>query len=390
MKIAIVTPGSFALTSGFSSSVERVVYHECLHLMHQASLVVYGKREVGKPAVERIGEMTYCRIRSGGPSGFIKRTALRIAALRPDVIQVDNRPRHALYLKRRFPRIPLLLSLHSLTYISRPAISASESRQCLNAADAIMVNSEYLKTAISQIHPHCASKIKVNYLGVDPVQFIPRTETAAREQRERMQRQLGYEGKNIVLFVGRLQEIKGVHHMLDAVPLVIRPHPETIFLIVGSAFYGSRKVTDYVRRLHAAGGNYPLNVRFIPYVPHEQIHLWYQLADIVIVPSFTREAFGLVNVEAMATGAPVIATRSGGLREVVEEGKTGILIDPANVKEELAGNIIKLLDDRELLEDMGRQSVERVMRHFTWERHAAELLEIYRSLSPQPSAGRLF
>lgn len=97
------------------------------------------------------------------------------------------------------------------------------------------------------------------------------------------------------------------------------------------------------------------------------------MADVAIVPSVGQEAFGLVNLEAMAAELPVVATRAGGIKEVVVDGSTGFLVtsDSAFIVQELAARIGFLLGNEEVRKEMGRQGRERVLNHFLW-RHTAE------------------
>lgn len=88
---------------------------------------------------------------------------------------------------------------------------------------------------------------------------------------------------------------------------------------------------------------------------------------MAIVPSGQREAFGLVNVEAMATGLPVVATRAGGMKEIVRDGVTGYLISQQNLESELKAKLHALLESSELRASMGKKSRERVERNFTWQ-----------------------
>lgn len=106
--------------------------------------------------------------------------------------------------------------------------------------------------------------------------------------------------------------MKGVHHILKAMPRITDKVPDALLVVVGAAFYGSNRTTPYVRKLHRLGKTMGETVRFVPYVPHDRIQDWFGIADVVLVPSDNREAFGLVNVEAMSCGVPVIATRAGG------------------------------------------------------------------------------
>ena len=107
-------------------------------------------------------------------------------------------------------------------------------------------------------------------------------------------------------------------------PSIIQAVPDTLLIIAGSAFYGSERRTSYVDKLYTLAKDFPEHVRFMSFIPHEEIHIWFKAAEIVLVPSIGHEAFGLVNVEAMACGVPVIATNIGGMPEVIEHGKNGV------------------------------------------------------------------
>jgi hypothetical protein len=102
----------------------------------------------------------------------------------------------------------------------------------------------------------------------------------------------------------------------------------------------------------------------------------YQSADVLVLPSIYPEGFGIPIVEAGACGLPAVVTRRGGMPEVVESDKTGIICEPANPGA-LADEILKLLDDEPLRRSMGRAALARVSRLFTWEKIADSLFERY-------------
>jgi spore coat protein SA len=108
----------------------------------------------------------------------------------------------------------------------------------------------------------------------------------------------------------------------------------------------------------------------VPFVPHEEISAWYALADLLAVPSLRREAFGLVNLEAMASGVPVVASRVGGIQEVVRDGVTGLLVPPYRLPVQLASAFVRLLRDREALRRMGEAADRHVRGMFTWKQTA--------------------
>jgi spore coat protein SA len=160
-------------------------------------------------------------------------------------------------------------------------------------------------------------------------------------------------------------------------PKVVKKYPNVRLTIVGSAFYGSNRKTKYVNHLYQLAEKVSEHVKFVPFVPHNQIHFWFQAADIVIVPSIGKEAFGLVNIEAMACGIPVIATNNGGMPEIIQHGDTGFLINPKDAVNELAAYLDKLLSNPAFLKEMGENSVLNVKKNFTWEKSAQRLLGQY-------------
>ncbi len=377
-RVAIVTPGSYPIPSGKSSSVENVVKNIGALVGKRVSLWVLGKKTPALPAAEVRNGVRYVRpARSKKRPTYISAVSASIARLRPHIIQVENRPASVLAFKRRHPRREVWLSLHSTTFLSPSRIRPLTLRKALVRADCIIVNSYFLKDYVAKRFPRAAKKIRVNYLGVDTSQFISRWSPQGEMMRMGLLSALGYEQKKILLYVGRLIEKKGVHYLLQAMPAIIERHPDTLLVIVGSADYGVNPITPYVRTLHELGNGMPQHVRFIQYVPHDQVHRWFCLADVAVVPSFAEEAFGLVNVEAMASGVPVIATRAGGMKELIVDGETGFLISQYAVAAAIAEKANQLLDNPELTRQMGEASIRRVSEHFTWDHAARRMADWY-------------
>ncbi|WP_282941146.1 glycosyltransferase family 4 protein [Paenibacillus sp. RC67] len=376
--IAIVSPGSFVIPSAESSSVELVIEQVAKRLTQEVGPVVFGKITKGYPRKEVIDGVRYVRVGATSQQSYIRQVARKLVHYRPQVIQVENRPRFVRHLRRMFPKARLWLVLHSLTFVSKPHIGKAELRACLAAADRIIVNSEFIKEQMILMVPKTRRKLIVNHLGVDMDSFVSRWSYEGLSEREEMLQRLGLTGKKIILYVGRLIEIKGVHHLLQAMPQIAAQVPDAMLLVIGSAHYGSDRVTEYVQDLYQLGNAMPQHVRFIPYVPHTEISSWYRLADVLVVPSDNKEAFGLVNVEAMAAGVPVVATRAGGMKEIIEHGETGYLIDVPLLSKELSLWICTLLTDDDLSQKMGGASINRVKERFTWDHTALRWLDVYR------------
>lgn len=380
MRVVIVTPGSFPIPSGKSSSVEQVVQKTAEQLVNRMPVYVLGRRTTYQPRREVRGGCTYIRVPYRGSLSYISAVTRQIAMLKPGVIQVENRPHFVPYLRKRYPQCAISLVLHSKIFISMPYISAKRLKACLAAADVIIVNSEYLKKTVQSKVPSAAHKIVTQHLGVDIAKFTSRWSQEGSESRSRQLQELGYENRKIILFVGRLIPKKGVHHLMQAMKSIIQTEPNAVLIVVGGAFYGSRRLTAYVKRLYREGSKMPQNVKFVPYTSHADIPKWYHLADVVAVPSEEGEAFGLVNIEAMASGVPVVAANSGGIGEVITSGTVGYLVELDRMAEDLPHYLLRLLADEELRRAMGEQGIQRVHQKFTWHQAAEQRYELYKGL----------
>jgi spore coat protein SA len=118
-------------------------------------------------------------------------------------------------------------------------------------------------------------------------------------------------------------------------------------------------------------------VVFTGFIPPSQMPRAYLLGDIFVGPSQFEEGLGMVFLEAAASGLPIISTRQGGIPEVVRDGVTGLLLQRKDDSQELADQIIHLLDNPDLGKRLGRQGRQWVQENFTWEKSARALEQVY-------------
>ena len=220
-----------------------------------------------------------------------------------------------------------------------------------------------------------ADKVHVCYHGVDASFFDP-----GRVDPMRLQVLLDkygiVEGDIVILFVGRLEPVKGVVQLLQAMPMVLSKHPNAKLLIVGKGSL-EEQVIAYADGLKSM----TLVTDFLD--PEEKMY-HYALADLCVFPSL-YEPFGIVALEAAAMAKPTVVGARGtsGLREIVEnpasEKPTGVHVnahDPAD----LAWGINLALEDHVRLEEWGKNARVRVLEFFTWRKAALKTLEIYREV----------
>ncbi|MEH7179230.1 glycosyltransferase family 4 protein [Neobacillus vireti] len=379
LKVAMISPGTFPIAGRKASSIEMLMVKLAELFQKKADVFMFGKKFSRQPHLEKKGSITYYRFLIFQSNPYMKQTIEQLQTIKPDIIHIENRPRFVKAVRLAMPRSKIILVMQSTLFMSRPHISKEELMRCLEGADAIVVNSHYLKNHMVTENLCASSKIIVNHLGVDVDQFQPKWHQEPKARVTQLKAKWGVTDRKILLYVGRLVEIKGVHHILEAMPTLIKVDPSIILFIAGSSLAPSAETRAYEARLQKMAEKVKDHVIFNSIITHDEIHTWFQMADLLLVPS-AAEPFGLVNVEAMAVGTPVIATNSGGIPEIMEHGKTGILIQPERVVNELTWQVIKLFANPKKIMRMGVESALHVRNQFTWALTAQRYLALYRKL----------
>ncbi|AOZ93108.1 glycosyltransferase family 4 protein [Paenibacillus crassostreae] len=363
MHILIVAPEQIPVPG--SGSVEICILAIARQLARNHRVTIISKRSPTLPNQSLNGNMVIIRVPSGSTKTYISSVLHYMNGRKYDVIQVDNRPHYMARIKQAFPRTPVTLFLHSLTFVPKDRGIAS----CLKKADLIIANSSSLKEKLAKRFPDSSKKIKKVELGVD----ISRFRVASEMEKVTTRRKYLGSHPFTILFVGRVIPRKGVPILIEAASLIRRSIPVHI-IIAGSG------TSAYMKRLKLQAYRMGVPITFIGKKPHSTIHKIYRLADCFVCPSQKHEAFGLVNVEAMASGIPVIASRNGGIQEIVQHGHNGYLVDQYHHPQQFASYLLKLATDKSLRERLGANGRSDVLQHFTWSRTAAKLASLYRNL----------
>ncbi len=278
-------------------------------------------------------------------------------------------------LRRRWG-LPHIASFHTLGEVKNRArlgeheteLRIETEKGVIAGADQVIAFSPHERDQIIQLYDGLPSKIKVIPAGVDPGMFQPLDRMEAR-------RKLGISDSNILLYVGRIEPLKGLDVLLQAVAC-LKERGGLRLLVIG----GDGQSDGEVARLGSLAAELGIAevVTFMGTVEHETLPLFYNAADICVVPSY-YESFGLVAIEALACGIPVVASSVGGLVTTVRDGETGYLI-PQHRPEAFAQRLDWLLSDGELRRRLGAAARASVAR-YSWPLIAQQVLDAYRALA---------
>ncbi|HEV3474870.1 MAG TPA: glycosyltransferase [Actinomycetota bacterium] len=275
---------------------------------------------------------------------------------------------------------PVAASFHTLGTVKNMALTQGERdpevrllEERATIADADLLFAPTTTEASHLVHLGASpGRIRVVPPGVDTSRFRP-------QDKERAKAALGLAGRGVVLFVGRLHPVKAPEVAIRAVAGAARRGLDPVLVIVGgqSDEEGSMGVGALRRVAHEEGIDHL--VRLVPPIPHEALPDLYAAADVLLMPSRT-ESFGLAALEAQACGIPVVASAVGGLRHVVADGHSGLLVEDHR-PETYAHRLVSLLGDGRLAARLGRAAAARA-RRLTWDRTADGVLAAYAELHP--------
>ncbi|RJQ31192.1 glycosyltransferase family 1 protein [Candidatus Parcubacteria bacterium] len=176
-------------------------------------------------------------------------------------------------------------------------------------------------------------------------------------------------GKRIILFCGRASYLKGTWFLLQSQILVRKKIKNAVLVFVTD-------MTEHTAYLSEEAAKYGAEVVVTGWLDREWIKAAYHSSDVVVVPSIYLDPFVLVNIEAMASKKPVVGTCFGGTPEIIEDGKTGYIVNPLNT-EDMAEKIIRLLEDEKKSEQLGFEGYKRVKEYFSHDKKVMQLLNYY-------------
>ncbi|MGP6174784.1 D-inositol-3-phosphate glycosyltransferase [Corynebacterium sp. A21] len=285
------------------------------------------------------------------------------------------------WLLRDLWEVPLVHTSHTLAAVKNAYRSENDSpesearriceQQLVDNADLIVVNTREETADLVQHYDAKEEHIVVVAPGADTELFTPGNDRAT----ERSRRQLGVPlHAKVVAFVGRLQEFKGPQVLIRAVAEMIERDPERNLRVLISGGPSGPNATPESYREMAAELGVERRIRFLDPRPPAELVAIYRAADIIAVPSY-NESFGLVAMEAQASGTPVVAARVGGLPVAVAEGETGLLVD-GHDPADWADTLSQLLDDDDTRIRMGEDAVAHAA-NFSWAKTAEQLASVY-------------
>ena len=278
--------------------------------------------------------------------------------------------------------IPHVVTFHTLSLIKMQSRAGEEEQsersvietKVIATADRIIAFSPHERDAMARLYAADANKITLVPCGVDLEVFRPLNQKAVRSS-------LGLNGEKILLYVGRVEPIKGLDLLVETAAQM-DSEDGVRMIVVGADVNGDREM-DRVRQL-AREKDLEDKIDFVGQVDHDDLPLYYNAADVCVVPSY-YESFGLVALESMACGTPVVATRVGGLSTIVHHGRTGYL-KSWRCPEAFANSVEMIISSNGLQQSMGEAARKRA-EGMGWDNAAALISVEYSALTSSTTYG---
>lgn len=280
---------------------------------------------------------------------------------------------------------PVIQMFHTLAAMKNrvartPEESASDLRleseiRLLSDADRIIAATQAELAQLQWLYRTDTNRITVIPPGVDTTRFYPIPKDEAIEF-------IGTPAKGCMfLYVGRIEPLKGIDTLIESLSVMKRKgfldlFPVCLAIIGGDPDVSDEQMSAEMERLQALGESLGIDdlIMFLGRQDQDTLQYYYSAAEVVVVPSH-YESFGMVALESMACGTPVVASETGGLAFLVKDGVTGFHVPTAD-SDALAERLIELMEDSELREKLGKQAFE-YAKGFTWTIIADQILELY-------------
>lgn len=278
----------------------------------------------------------------------------------------------ALLARRRY-RLPVPVVTHH-HHLDPSLLNPLIEKRVLEASDRVITDSQFARRQLADELGIGTDRVEVVYCGVGP-KYAPMPKDPALVGR------LGLQGKQVLLCLGPLIHRKNPVFLLEAFAEIRRAAPAPVALVWVGAGPLRSELDARARRLGLDGA-----VVFTGYVPEAEKVAALNLADVFVFPSLL-EGFPLAPQEAMSCGKPVVAFRVASLPEMIEEGRSGFLVE-RNDRPAFVDRVLRLLGDRALLASFGAAAAERVDRYFRWDLTVRQVLKVYQEVVDEFRRGR--
>lgn len=301
---------------------------------------------------------------------YLEKSVEAVEESKPDIIHIQHASFLvwvADYIKSMF-NIPFVVSVHGpdLNTALQDRRIRLLTKNSLRRASRIFPNSFDTKNRFYSIFGKVFKrKTRTVFPGVDIALYSKPVSITDIEKKYHLR------GKRLVIYVGRLDKEKGIEYLIRAAKDI----SAEIFILGGGDY--QKELERQVKELKL------VNVHFLGYFDKDytkELRKFYQRADVVVVPSTVKEAFGLVILEAMAARTPVVASNIGGIPNIIKDGKTGFLVRPRSPKE-IAEKVNKILKNEKLRQAMRERCFKLIEERFTWEKAARDIKDSYESVT---------
>jgi phosphatidyl-myo-inositol alpha-mannosyltransferase len=377
MKIALVSPYDFAVPGGVNNHIEHL-RDNFLRLGQEVRIIAPSSRPSSHKPEDRV--IPIGRAVGVPASGSVARVSLslRVGPKLKRVLQEENFD--IVHVHEPFaPFLPMqVLRLSDAINVAtfHAAKEGGRNRWYLYGRHALKRWFRRLhgKIAVSVPAMRLVSHYFPGYYNIIPNGVDVEHFEAEREPFPRFS-----DGRPNILFVGRLEKRKGVKYLLQAFAEVKKEMPEPRLLIVGPPTRAARSYRRWVAQTGLP------DVEFVGYVTYDELARYHHTADIVVAPATGNESQGIVLLEAMAAGRPLVASNIEGYASVVTHGVEGLLVMPKDAHS-LAAALLELLADRDKRREMGENGRVRA-EQFRWDRVSQRVLTYYEQLQYESKAG---
>jgi len=271
---------------------------------------------------------------------------------------------------KHYTKKPMVVTVHSTEY-GRSGLHTPESYSIdgiewwsTYEASKVIVTSSSMKREICEHFRLPQEKVEIIPNGIDLTRYWASVDRWSVRSRYGVQ-----PNEKLVLCVGRLVPQKGIEHLIRAVPIITRHYPEAKFIIVGDGW-----LKDHLEGV-AQSTRHRWKIKFTGFLPDQEVVALTTSADVLVVPS-VYEPFGIVALEGMAAGVPVVVSQVGGLAEVIAHDRTGVFVYPEK-PESIAWGVGRVLSDPGHAMWLTQNAREMIQKTYSWETIAMKTVKVY-------------